>query len=239
MTFEIEPNTGLMLTLMGKAERLRSDLWAYLDHNAPASEGLVLGHPLLHVTGITTERAAWVNHLVQTAEKAAAKTLAEDRWLDYVLLHEPSHRLAAFAKLAKKLPDAVYWQTLGVLYIKTGNIWRQKRQLARLFVADRSGRAQLMSNYERRCLARFPNRLTIFRACETRRVRGWNWTLDEKHAQRFATLALGTLLVATGRARKSDLLAYFSRRREKEIIIDFSKVKIVAIEKLPNRGVVV
>ena len=38
MNFEIEEATGLMLRLMQKKEPLRSDLWAYLDHNAPASD---------------------------------------------------------------------------------------------------------------------------------------------------------------------------------------------------------
>jgi hypothetical protein len=231
MTFEVEKAAGLMLKLMRKKEPLRSDLWAYLDHSAPASEGLVLGHPLLHITGISMERAAWVNHLVQTAEKAAAKALAEERWLDYVFLHEPSHRLGVFSKLAKKLPDAVYWKSLSVLYIKTRDIWQQKRQLVRLLTANRSRREQLMSAYERRYFARLPSRLTIYRACEPRRVPGWNWMLDESKARR----SLEMLRLATGRARRSDVIAYFSRRREKEIVVDPAKVKIVGIERLPNR----
>jgi len=231
MNFEVGQDTQLMLKLMRKKEPLRSDLWAYLDHSAPASEGLVLGHPLLHITGISMERAAWVNHLVQTAEKAAAKALAEERWLDYVFFHEPSHRLGVFAKLAKKLPDAVYWNSLGGLYIKTGDIWRQKRQLVRLLAANRPRREQLMSANERRYFARLPSRLTIYRACEPRRVPGWNWMLDESKARR----SLETLRLATGRARRSDVIAYFSRRREKEIVIDPSKVKISSIEKLPKK----
>ena len=76
MTFEVEEATGLMLKLMGKKEPLRSDLWAYLDHGDGASDGLVLQHPLLHVAGVKMEGAAWINHLVQTAEEAAEKALA-------------------------------------------------------------------------------------------------------------------------------------------------------------------
>jgi hypothetical protein len=47
-------------------------------------------------------------------------------------------------------------------------------------------------------------------------------------------LGFGTPKVATGRAKKSDVIAYFSRRKEKEIVIDPSKVKIVQIVKVPR-----
>jgi hypothetical protein len=148
MNFEVEAATGLMLTLMSKKEPLRSDLWAYLAHDTGTSDGLMLQHPLLHVVGVKMEGAAWINHLLQTAEEAAAKALAEERWLDYVLLHEPPYRLAVFGKLAKTLSHAVYWKSLGVLYIKTEDIWQRKRQLAKHFASDRPHRKQLMSAYD-------------------------------------------------------------------------------------------
>ena len=238
MTFEIEETTGQMLKLMRKKEPLRSDLWAYLDHGTEASDGLVLQHPLLHLVGVKMEGAAWVNHLVQTAEEAAQRALADERWLDYVLLHEPPYRVAVFAKLARKLSDAVYWKSLGELYIYTENIWQRKRQLARLFASDRPHRKQLMSAYERRYLAGLPNRLTIYRGSQSKRIQGWSWTLDEKKAHwfanRWARLNFGKPHIATGKAKKSDVIAYFSRRKEKEIIIDPSKVKIVQIGKVPK-----
>ena len=240
MTFDVDETTGLMLKLMRKRERLRSDLWAYLDHGAGTSDGLILQHPLLHVVGVKMEGAAWINHLVQTAEEAAEKALAEGRWLDYVLLHEPPYRVAAFAKHAKKLSDAVYWKSLRELYIYTENIWQRKRQLARLFASDRPHRQQLMSYYERRYLARLPSRLTIFQSSQSNRIRGWSWTLDEKNAlwiaKRLERLGFGIPRVATGRAKKSDVIAYFSRRKEKEIVIDLLKVKIISIKKLPKEG---
>jgi hypothetical protein len=240
MNFEVEEATGQMLKFLRKKEPLRSDLWAYLDHGAQASDGLVLQHPLLHVSGVKMEGAAWVNHLVQAAEEAAEKALAEERWLDYVLLHEPPYRVAVFGKLAKKLSHAVYWKSLGEIYIYTENIWQWKRQLTRHFASDRPHRQQLMSAYERRCFASLPNRLTIFRGSHSRKVHGWSWTLDEKKALWFAKrlerLGVGIPRVATGKAKKSDVIAYFSRRKEKEIIIDPSKVKIVQVGKVPKSG---
>jgi hypothetical protein len=236
--FKVQEATALMLKLIRKKEPLRFDLWAYLDHSASASEGLVLQHPLLHAVGVKMEGAAWINHLVQTAEEAAEKALAEERWLDYVLLHELPYRVAVFAKLAKKLSHADYWKGLGELYIYTENIWQPKRQLARLFASDRPYRKLLMSAYERRYLARLPNRLTIFQSSQSNRIRGWSWTLDEKKALRSAKrlerLGFGVPRVATGRAKKTDVIAYFSRRKEKEIVIDPSKVKIVQIETIPR-----
>jgi hypothetical protein len=236
MMFKVDESTGLMLKLMRKKEPLRSDLWAYLDHSTAASDALVLRHPLLHVVGVKMEGAAWINHLVQTAEEAAKKALSEERWLDYVLLHEPPYRVAVFAKLAKHLSDSIYWKCLGDLYISTKSIWERKRQLTRLLASDRPHRQQLMSAYERRYLAGLPNRLTIFRGSQSRRVQGCSWTLDEKKALWFAKrlekLESGIPKIATGKVKKSDVIAYFSRRKEKEIVIDESKVKIVSIKKL-------
>ncbi len=239
MMFKIEESTALALKLMRKKEPLRSDLWAYLDHGDGESDDLVLQHPLLHIAGVKMEGAAWVNHLVQTAEEAAEKALREERWLDYVLLHEPPFRVAVFSKLAKNFSDASYWKSLGELYIYTENIWQRKRQLARLFASNRPQRRQLISAYERRYLARLPNRLTIFRGFQAKGIQGWSWTLDEKKALGFAKrlerLGFGIPRVATGRAKKSDVIAYFSRRKEKEIVIDPSKVKIEQIVEVPKR----
>jgi len=238
MTFEVDETTGLMLKLMRKHEPLRSDLWAYLNDGVGSSDGLVLQHPLGHVVGVKMEGAAWINHIVQTAEEAAEKALAEERWLDHILLHEPPYRVAVFAKLAKKLSHPVYWKSLGELYIYTENIWQRKRQLARLFASDRLHRIQLMSAYERRYFARLPDRLTIFRGSQSRRIQGWSWTLDEKKALWFAKrlerLGFGIPRVGTGIAKKSDVIAYFSRRREREIVVDPKKVKIRSIKMLPK-----
>ena len=95
-----------------------------------------------------------------------------------------------------------------------------------------------MSAYERRYLASLPNRLTIYRGSQSKRIRGWSWTLDQKKAHwfanRWARLNFGKPHIATGKVKKSDVIAYFSRRKEKEIIIDPSKVKIVQIGKVPK-----
>ncbi len=238
--FKAEATTALMLRLMRKREPLRSDLLAYLHHGTGESDGLVLEHPLVHVAGVKPDGAAWINHLVKTAEQAAEQALADGRWLDYVLLHEPPYRVAVFAKLAKKLPDAVYWKALGEIYIYTENIWQHKRRLANLFASGRPHRQQLMSAYERRYLAHRPSRLTVYRAFPSRQLQGWSWTLDEKKglwaAKKLAMVGLGTPKVATGKAKKSDVIAYFSRRKEKEIVIDPVKVKVVEIEKMPKGG---
>ena len=95
-----------------------------------------------------------------------------------------------------------------------------------------------MSAYERRYFANLPSRLTIFRGSHSKSIQSWSWTLDEKKALGFAKrlerLGVGIPRVATGKAKKSDVIAYFSRRKEKEIVIDPSKVKIVQIVKVPK-----
>lgn len=220
-----------------KKEKIAPELEKYLDHGV--SDLPMLRHPLLHQLMVVVERAALTNYIFFRKKDAASKALAEKRWSDYVYLHETPYWIGEFAKIESKLPDDEYWASLGDIYIHTENVWHYKRQLTKLFLADRPNRDRLMTAAERRVLAGLPSRLTIYRGSQSKGMKGWSWTLDERKARwfanRWAMLDYGKPYLAIGTARKSDVIAYFSRRKEKEVVIDPTKVKIKSVEKLPKQ----
>lgn len=74
-------------------------------------------------------------------------------------------------------------------------------------------------------LKKLPNKLTVYRAHRENELDWIAYTLDKKIAERFAR-ERGSSEVTTYKVKKSDVLAYFTRRGEQEIIIiDNKKVK--------------
>ena len=74
-------------------------------------------------------------------------------------------------------------------------------------------------------LRKLQNKLTVYRAHRENELDWIAYTLDKKIAERFAR-ERGSSEVTTYKVKKSDILAYFTRRGEQEIIIiDNKKVK--------------
>ncbi|MCJ7969033.1 MAG: hypothetical protein MUW51_08755 [Lactococcus lactis] len=70
-----------------------------------------------------------------------------------------------------------------------------------------------------------PNKITVYRAHRQKEADWIAYTLDKNIADRFAR-ERGTNEVTAYKVKKSDILAYFTRRGEEEIIIiDKAKVK--------------
>ena len=94
----------------------------------------------------------------------------------------------------------------------------------------------MMIPSDRRALARMPEELRLYRGCNSEEgIRGLSWTPDLATAIKFAHYScgprrrflLGGLLPPPGRPRvavatcaKVDVLAYFSGRREHEIVVN-------------------
>ena len=124
----------------------------------------------------------------------------------------------ALATLPTVRDDAIYWQLLAACWIKSGRV----RELARwrvLFEAGRRGRWKLMKKKDRRVWRSLPSVVVAHRASAA----GENladmlsWTLDRALAERFAD-AWGRKVV-TRRFPRDQVIAYFNRRRESEIVV--------------------
>lgn len=180
-----------------------------------------------------------MNYIYEQNKKLAEELRQEGDWYRYVFVHETAYILDVFSKIAKQLSDKEYWTILGAVYTQSENLWQQKRKLVRLLSADRPQRAFLMNGRERNYLAKLPSTLTIHRGYQYRNADSWSWTLDPKKAEWFARrfeVLGGKPTVATGKAKKRDVIAYFSGRREKEIVVDPAVVKVTERNVLQAKG---
>jgi hypothetical protein len=86
----------------------------------------------------------------------------------------------------------------------------------------------MMDEDERKTFGELPDELTIYRGYAGKRKNGLSWTLSlekaEWFADRFEMMTGETSYVVKGTCKKADVIAYFDRRQEDEILIDPAKV---------------
>ena len=170
--------------------------------------------------------------------KHVQNDLEQRRFDSFLVLFDGHERLNGFVAIEGGLTDAEYWTHLGevwqgaeVIHIDLG-IWR------RLLRSGRAERHLMMSPEEQAALAALPAELDLFRGFTHRGgENSLSWTLDEERAKFFADFANserrqflvfakeGEPKVARGRCKKGDVLAYFNRRKECEIVIEPDKVE--------------
>lgn len=170
---------------------------------------------------------AFVNQLYREQKQAVDEAYEQQEWFKYVGLHEDQYHLQAFAEIADKLSDEDYWNVLGEIYTDTENLCDNQHRLRSLLNANRPKRQLIMDETERGEIEKLPKELTIYRGYSVKsRSRSWSWTLDKDKAEWFARrcriqgIKSGQPRIAQGQARKDDIVAYFSRREESEIVVD-------------------
>lgn len=91
----------------------------------------------------------------------------------------------------------------------------------------------LMDEEEYKFYKDLPEKITVYRGTGkgARHLLGLSWTLDYKKAKWFATRWGRKGVLYKGVIRKENVLAYFSRRSESEVVIDVGK--LIDVEEVP------
>lgn len=139
-------------------------------------------------------------------------------------------RFPIFWAIRKELAGAHYWYALGLAYIDTDNLYEHRKEVRRAFTERApNGRQNLMTAAEQRALAKLPDEVTIYRAMTKKEAAGKtfgvSWTLSKKVAEFFrddyarnhATSHLEKVIKEKV-VKKSDIIAVFNGRKEKEVI---------------------
>ncbi|MCA9052153.1 MAG: hypothetical protein KDA89_25630 [Planctomycetaceae bacterium] len=228
---EFEQHQSMLMKLIQKQEPVHPDLAGYVKAGGIGC-GMV-HHPLIVSPIYVKDCYGYVNYLYEQRNADVQRLMDAEEWKEYVFTHERPYQLDAFSRIAKRMSDTTYWSILGSVYTESENLWQQKPKLVCLLTVDRKQREFLMNGRERGYLKELPSTLTIYRGYQYRNANGWSWTLDPKKAHWFAHRFKGLggkPTVATGRVKKRDVVAYFSRRQEKEIVVDPSAVKVTKRE---------
>jgi len=216
-----------LMVLTTKEERLLPELQKYVEHTDRF--GPVFRHPLCVQVKFNMDRAAWINWTVPYREKRFEQLRKEGDWAGAISMYDKSFLLHGFVKHIERYDDASYWNLLAHVWTSIEFPWRDRRLLLTLFQSHRPERDKLMNNSEHKALARLPESFPVHRGFIGRRANGLSWTTDQKKAiwfaRRFANTGIGAPRLVSGIAAKKDVLAYFTRREESEVVIDPENVK--------------
>lgn len=182
-------------------------------------------------TGPTAEADYWANCKIKF-EAMRAKKLRDGDYGDYLLTFGSHECFQPFLDIIPRLSDREYWQNLTQVWTRAEATLPDRKIWLRLFQSKRPGREHLMNDDERASLAAMPNVIKLWRGCgHESAIGGLSWTLNPERAAFFAGYACGPrrqdLVGQTGTepilvkatCRKSDVLAYFTHRKESEIVI--------------------
>jgi len=211
-----------------KKEPLRPDLRKFLDQYGPL--GATLRHPLLVQQGVDEERAAWINWFIDYKQKKMERLREKGDWFGVLGGYETAFLVHGFVKEIEHFDDATYWKALAEVWTMQEQLWPNRKLLLDLLRSPRPKRDKLMTTSELRSHAKLPDTVNIHRGYVGQRGKGLSWTIDEDKAiwfaKRFAMIeGQGKPRLISGVAKKIDVLAYFTRREEAEIVIDPEKVK--------------
>lgn len=138
-----------------------------------------------------------------------------------------------------KLEPTLYWKCLGDCYNSSDNLYRHRQRVKRLFLAKIPERNSLMNAEELQFISELPNEITIYRAMTINEFQsknyGISWTLSpevanffkDKYIRNYSTNNQKKMIAQTT-IDKSQIIAYFGRREESEIITFIPKVKEVS-----------
>ncbi len=130
-------------------------------------------------------------------------------------------------RMQYSISDEDYWMLLGFCYTMSDFCFNDYETLKKFFSAERSKRECVMNLRERKFLSSLPDSFTIYRGCSKKEIESGqlriSWTLDKKVAKFFAhkywrNFDLDCQIIERV-VVKSDVLAYFGGRKEKEILL--------------------
>lgn len=179
--------------------------------------------------------------LPKPIEQARSEMLEQREYEIYLTTFDSHRRLAALLKILPRLNDLEYWALLRDVWISSEVTLPEKQTWLNLLQASRPGRDGLMICSERRTLTRLSDVVTIYRGCgHVDGIYGLSWTLDYERAKFFAAYACAprrrvlcpnyhgtTPTIAKATCTKADVLAFFAKRNESEIVVDPAKVNLL------------
>ena len=206
---------------------LHPDLAAFLEEGGRF--GPCLRHPLVYSIMHMPQLNGIMNKQYENKLKALAEAVAEGEWHTVLFLHERPYRVGAFVANEHQFTDREYWKLLGQIWIDSENIRQNVRTWQKLLASDRGDRAEIMNAEERADLAAMPAWITVYQGHTDKADDGWSWTTNRDtavwFAKRFGDFEDAKPMLTSGTVRRKDVLAYFARRNESEILVPRRFVK--------------
>ena len=105
------------------------------------------------------------------------------------------------------------------------------KELIKLF--ERADKKLLMDDEELNFYNQLPNVVTIYRGTyRSANSKALSWTTDYDIAHWFATRFDDEGYILQAKINKKDIFAFFNNRNEKEVVINYNKIKYLSFEKV-------
>ncbi|MEU0497903.1 hypothetical protein [Mycobacterium sp. NPDC006124] len=220
--------------LMQRQEPLDDELQGYL---VDSILGPVIKHPLVFSIPHSPQLNAMTNARLRAKLDECRRAEERRDWTQYLFLHERPFRVHAFARISDQLCDEDYWTLLADLWVDAENIYEHEHLWVTLLQDDSRTpcRHLMMTEAERRNLARHPETITVHRGFTVDgRHAGMSWSLDSATARNFALRfgGHGHPRVASGTVRATAVIAYLRGRGEHEIVVMPENVTNVSVAEL-------
>jgi hypothetical protein len=178
----------------------------------------------------------------QQAERFRAELIARPRAeqiTQYLSLFGSHERSIPLWEATADEPADVFWQVFLENWCDCDGLW-PIRQIMLSTLRRRAAQLSpiaFMKAADRHFYASLPDRVTVFRGCGRRRVRGLPWTTDRKIAAYFGRggrfPAPPDPVIACAEIAKADLFFVSADRKESEVIVDPYSIKRLRLEPVP------
>jgi hypothetical protein len=140
--------------------------------------------------------------------------------------------MGAALVLRPRMSHSKWLTVLGETWTGCDNIREYSASLRRM-LGTAGPLLPMMNAEDRTGYKDLPDRVTVYRGCSARYMRGASWTLDQQVARKFPFLdwyRVSDPVLVTATVRKEHVLAVFLGREEQEIVT--FKARRVSVERL-------
>jgi hypothetical protein len=227
--------------MFGQVEELHPDLEPWVEETE--NLGRWIKHPLVFSALHLPQFNANVNRMYTQRSQAIEEMWEEENYKGIVWAHERAYRMEAFLDVHEHMNDHDYWETLGAIWTDSENIWQNEQYWVDALHSEREGREYMMEPDEREALAKLPEVIKIYRGYDQEdREYGLSWTLDKERAEWFARRlwfedkgGVGPSL-AEGEVKREHVIAYFTGRKEAEIVVASENIENMKVTALQVKG---
>lgn len=168
-----------------------------------------------------------LNQQLRQKKEAITKAVDEHNFPKYIWLHEKPYRLQALWSIERLLTPDEYWPLFAEVWCNVENHWQNKDIIPRMVKAKPRRYELIMTDEERDILAQCDDTLTVYRGYQLCNAKGWSWTFSPSKAEWFAKrFSLSNKwAVAQGQVLRGDVVAFFNRCGENEIVVNPKNVR--------------
>lgn len=217
------------LAMRNRDEPMHPDLVAYMTEVGGGNFGVMLKHPLVYDM---FPHPASVNYAYAQKRKILERAKREENWNQVIWIYERPYRLDALMGIADLVSnDVEFWDLAADVWVDSENIFQHIDDWITIFDSGRPDRDTMMSDEDRAALAAMDDPITVYRGFTLGvNEEGLSWTTSLERATWFAKRFnhKGDAEVVQGEVARDDVVAYFTRRGESEIVVgDLDVVQFV------------